>query len=131
MFQSRILIDDDYSTLVDWWKQFRFPPVAQEMLPNNGLGGIIVSKDGIDICAGFLYTTNSKLAWIEFIVSNFEYKSPDRKDAIKHLINDLCAIAKDLGFKAVFTSVKNQSLIKHFEHNGFIQSKATEMVKLL
>jgi N-acetylglutamate synthase-like GNAT family acetyltransferase len=133
MFQVRALNEQDYDSLVEWAKWFKFPYPPKEMLPNNGTGGIMVTKDGIDVCAGFIYTTNSKIAWLEWIVSNPEYRNKDRQEAIKILIDGLCNIAQSLGFKAVFTSVKNQSLINHFKDIGFSldSHKSSEMVKRL
>jgi len=133
MFETRLLNETDYDALVHWWKWFRFTAPPKDMLPQDGMGGIMIQKDGVDVCAGFLYTTNSKIAWLEFIVSNPEYKDKNRKEAIKTLINSLCHIAHNLGFKAVFTSVKNQSLINHFKDTGFSLDahKSSEMVKRL
>lgn len=130
MFSIRALNDEDYDNLLGWWKYFRFPAPAKDCLPNEGRGGFMVTKDGIDICAGFLYLTNSKLAWLEFIVSNPDYRDKDRAEAIRTLIRGLCGIAERNGLTGVFTSVKNQHLIKHFEACNFItgSNKTTEMI---
>lgn len=61
MFSARVLKEEDYTELISWWKFWRFPAPAQEMLPNNGTCGIMLSKEGINICAGFIYYTNSKM----------------------------------------------------------------------
>jgi hypothetical protein len=130
MFNIRALTENDYPELCKWWKFFRFSAPQKEYLPNDGLGGIMVTKDGIDICAGFLYFTNSKLSWLEFIVSNPDYRESDRKDAIVFLISELTEIAKRKGFSAVFTSVKHQGLIKHYEACGYSKgsNNTTEMI---
>ena len=54
----RYLIDSDYEILVDWWKDWRWDAPPRDMLPQDGVGGLMVSKDGVDICAGFIYFTN-------------------------------------------------------------------------
>ncbi|MBP9793951.1 MAG: hypothetical protein KBC56_08135 [Flavobacterium sp.] len=120
----------DYEKFVDWWKWNRFPIPPSRMLPNNGLGGLkIVSDGGIDICAGFLFETNSGIAWIEFIVAN-----PDIKDKkIRHesqimLIANLTVEAEEKGFEAVFSSVKNPSLIKKFIEVGYTPNQTTELM---
>ena len=120
MFKIRLLTDNDYQTLQKWWNFWRFPAPKKEYLPDDGRGGIMVYKDEIDICAGYLFFTNSKMAWIEFIVSNYEYKEKDRKEAICFLINELTHIAKSKGFEVVFTSVKNENLIKRFKECGYV-----------
>ena len=74
-FTIRLLEDGDYeNTLVKWWNDWKWDAPAKDFLPQEGRGGIMVSKDDVDICAGFLYFTNSKAAWCEFIVSNKDYK---------------------------------------------------------
>lgn len=134
MLETRLLNTDDYDTLVSWWdgwKDWKGNAPPKEFLPQNGTGGIMISNDDVDICAGFLYTTNSKIAWLEFIVSNPNYRNKDRKEAIVMLIDVLCNIANELGFKAVFTSVKNPFLINHLKNVGFSleATKSYEMVK--
>lgn len=119
MFSIRLLTDDDYQNLFAWAKWFRFPYPPKDYLPDDGRGGIMVIKDEIDICAGFLFFTNSKMAWLEFIVSNNEYKQKDRKQAIQFLIKELTQIANRKGFKVVFTSLKNENLKKHFVECGY------------
>lgn len=127
-FGYRFLEESDYSVLVEWWNWFRFPVPPQDCLPDNGRSGIMVSIDGIDVCAGFLYATNSKLSWIEFVVSNPDYKDKNRKEAIKQCIYGLTVLAKNNGFTAVFSSVKKEYLIPYYEEVGFIKSSATELI---
>lgn len=127
----RELKEEDYSTLCDWWKWHRFPIPPMEILPDNGLGGLMVEVDGIDICAGFLYLTNSKICWIEYIVSNPSYREENRKEVIKTLIERLSEIAKNLGFKVVYSSVVNENLLKTMEELGFNVSKSNSTVLVL
>jgi len=133
MFSTRNLNEDDYNTLVDWWDKSNFPPPPKHKLPLNGLGGIMVFKDDINVCAGFLYLTNSSISWLEFVVANYNYREKDRKDAIRLLIKRLCDIAKDLGFDTVFSVCQSPFLINHFKNEGFTidSRKSTEVVKLL
>ncbi|MGQ8868401.1 hypothetical protein [Myroides sp. TSA_177.3] len=133
MFNARVLKKEDDLELVSWWTWWRFPPPLQEMLPNNGTCGIMLSKEGITICAGFIYYTNSKMCWIEFVVSNPNYRESDRKEALVSLINKLGEIAKSQGYKAAYTKLKNASLINHFADFQYIKgsTETTEMVKIL
>ncbi len=134
-FSCRMLKEGDYEdTLVKWWKDWRWPePPPKDMLPQDGLCGVMVEKDGVDICAGFVFLTNSKTAWVEYIVSNFEYKDSDRGSALELLIYSLTAIAKDKDCKYVFTSLKNNSLMKRYEKCGYLKgsTSCTEMIKKL
>lgn len=130
MFKVRILQQEDYETLCDWWTWHRFPIPHKDFLPQNGTGGIMVTKDGTNICAGFIYFTNSKLAWAEYVVSNPDYRESDRQEAIIHLIATLTDLARKKGYKAVFTSLKNQSLIQYYEACGYTKgsNNTTEMI---
>jgi hypothetical protein len=106
--EFRYIEQSDYETLVDWWKFWKFPAPPIEMLPDSG---VIVNKNGVDICAGFIYFTNSKTCWIEFIVSNPNVRQKeDRRDAIISLIDILCSIGKNNGYTIAYTSLKNESL---------------------
>jgi len=129
--QYRQLTENDYNNfLVKWWKDNRFTPPPIDFLPNNGKDGIVVinSDTNEKICAGFIYITNSEVAWLEFIVSNFDVKNKDlRRQSIEFLINQLALTSNK---KYIFTSVKNQNLIKHFTNSGFIigSQNTTEMI---
>jgi hypothetical protein len=90
----------------------------------------MTTKDGINICAGFLFFTNSKICWLEFIVSSNTYKEKDRPEAIQTVITELTDLARRKGFKTVFTSLKNENLINHYEQCGYIKGSkgTTEMI---
>lgn len=127
--------EDDYDTLCEFWKFWKFPIIPKEFLPENGTGGIKICNEHDDIiCAGFLYQTNSKIAWIEFIVSNPEIKDKKvRHDSQIELISLLVVEAEEKGFKAVFSSVVNPSLINKFAEVGFTKNKSnsTELMMAL
>ena len=131
----RFLEFSDYEdTLVQWWKDWRWEPPKRDFLPGNGESGLMVSHQGVDICAGFIYLTNSKAAWSEFIISNFNIKDKSiRNEAILILINALSEVAKDHGCEYVFTSIKNESLLEKYTSSGYeIGSKGCyELIKKL
>ena len=69
-FNLRTVSGEDYdNVLLKWWKNWGWEAPPKDFLPETGL---IVSKDNVDICAGFLYLTNSKVGLTEFVVSNKE-----------------------------------------------------------
>ena len=131
----RELNESDYDDiLVGWWKQWKWEPPQRDFLPNDGKGGIIVYDEETPVCAGFMYLTNSKVAWVDWIISNKEYtKKPQRKDAIKLLVSSLTDICKKTGSKYSYALIKNQSLIGMYEELGYLKgdSYTAEMIKAL
>ncbi len=47
--EVRFLDDHDYDVLAQWWKDWRWSAPPKDMLPQDGRGGLMVSKDGEDI----------------------------------------------------------------------------------
>ena len=131
----RELNENDYDEiLVGWWKQWGWVPPKRDFLPDNGKGGIIVFDQDVPVCAGFMYITNSKAAWVDWIISNKEYtKKPQRKDAIKLLVSALTDICKTAGSKYVYALIKNESLINTYQELGYVKGDnyTTEMIKIL
>lgn len=134
MYNIRRLDTKDYEKLTKWWEDWRWVPPAQDFLPEQGTGGVMVSTHASDVCAGFLYFTNSKVCWLEFIVSNFEVKDKKiRKEAIQALIGALENIARQKGFKYIYTVVKNESLENAYKQAGYGNGskKVNELFKIL
>lgn len=128
----RRLEESDYDTLVTWWKDWKWEAPPRDFLPENGTGGFMVSNNDGDICAGFIYLTNSKIAWIEFIISDKQYKEEDRNEAIQFLINSLSGVAEETGAKYGYAILKNKSLMKYYEEANFTvtSDKNTEMITI-
>lgn len=130
----RELNENDYDNiLVSWWKQWGWEPPQKDFLPDNGKGGIIVYDQDTPICAGFMYITNSKVAWVDWIISNKEYaKKPHRKDAIKLLVSTLTGICKNTGSKYVYALIKSRHLIETYQELGYIKGDTYtgEMIKV-
>jgi hypothetical protein len=133
MLTIRPLIESDYDVLCKWWKDWGWNPIPKGFLPQNGEGGLMVMEDETPIVAGFLFVTNSEVAWLEFIISNKNYTNKEiRKKSINLLIETLTNMAKQNGFKYIYTILKNDSLIKAYETVGYVKgSTGTEMIKTL
>lgn len=131
----RKLNSTDYdTTLVGWWNDWNWKAPLKDFLPENGEGGIIVLDGEVPICAGFMYATNSKVAWVDWIISSKTYNlKPHRREALKLLVSTLTETCKDAGYKYTYALIKSQSLIKVYEEFGYTQSDTytTEMIKLL
>jgi len=131
----RNLNNNDYENiLVGWWNDWGWKAPEKDFLPDDGKGGLIVYDDDIPICAGFIYVTNSKVAWVDWIISNKEYRIKDkRKEAIKILIESLSNICKQTGSKYGYALIKNQSLIQVYKDLGWSKGDkyTSEMIKIL
>ena len=129
----RQLNENDYQDLlVDWWNQWGWTAPEKDFLPDNGMGGYIVYDGEIPVCAGFIYVTNSRVAWVDWIISNKQYKEK-RREAITMLIDALTNLSKMSGSKYAYALIKNDSLIKTYESLGYIKgdSYTSEMIKIL
>ena len=134
-FNIRKLNSTDYDEiLVKWWNDWGWEtPPPKDFLPEDGQGGIILFDGDTPVCAGFMYITNSKISWVDWIVSNKEYrKKPNRKKAIGLLIEELTLMCKDSGSKFVYSLMKSNNLVNHFLNNGYIKgsSYTEEIIKV-
>ena len=133
-FNVRVLSEEDYDSILSkWWKDWGFTPPIKELLPLNGQGGIIVEWEKTPVCAGFLYETNSGIAWVEWIISNKNFRlKPQRKDGIHLVIQTLTDVAKNKGYKVVFSNNNNQHLQQSFVNMGYLKgNKSVELIKNL
>ena len=130
---TRTLTESDWETLSDWWKAWKWPVMAKDMLPDNGTGGIMVENEGENIVAGFLYWSNSKLVWLDWIISNPKVSRDIRQEAIKKLILTAEHMTKQAGSKYMMSISRSNSLLKTHEQMGWNVDKTPsyEMVKVI
>ena len=111
------------------------PKGTRDFLPLDGVGGMMVLDiDGTPICAGFVYLTNSKVAWVDWIISSKTYrKKPQRKEAILLLLSSLVDECKSKESKYIFSNNNNSNLIEHFINIGFVKgcTDSTELIKMI
>lgn len=132
----RSLNETDYQgILVGWWKDWGWETApSKDFLPDDGKGGLIVFDGDIPVCAGFLYITNSKIGWIDWIVSSKTYRlKPHRKEAIKLLIETLTNTCESIGCKYCYSLFNNNNLSNAFQSVGYVKgaSYTGEMIKIL
>lgn len=129
----RKLQSTDYDEiLTGWWSDWKWPAPNREFLPDDGEGGMIVYDGDEPICAGFIYVTNSKVCWVDWIISNRNYtKKTERRQALIMLIESLTRLCENTGAKYVYALIKNQSLIKVYENVGYKKAENynLEMIK--
>lgn len=135
LISVRPLIESDYDEiLVRWWRDWGWEPPVRDFLPDNGIGGLIVYHLDRPVCAGFMYMTNSKVSWVDWIISDKRFTDREvRKEAIKTLIEYLTDISKNVGNKYAYALIKHENLIKTYEGLGYIKgdSYTGEMIKVL
>jgi hypothetical protein len=116
MNQLRIFnYEQDAPTVIEWGKAHTFPLPPQECLPDIGY---IANETA----AGFLYTTNSRLAWMEWVFADPKKSKEERAQALDTLIEYLCAVAEDKGCLAVFSASGFKAFSEVLERNGFKES---------
>lgn len=116
--KSRKIEEQDWDTLASWWEGHNWPVVPRDALPENGKGGIIIEENNEPVIAGYIYQTNSKGCWLEYIISK-----PDYKGSRSHLISSLIQTAEKaaiaLGFKYMLFIGKSKGIIKAMEENNW------------
>ena len=111
--------EEHFETVASWWKFWRWnahptPAVLSDI-------GYIVEKDGLDLCAGWLFTTNSVIGSMEYIIGNPFVDKDVRSDALDFLIE--CLFQRNLkeGKLVFMTNIKNESLAKRLVKLGFLE----------
>lgn len=131
-FGIRKLNPSDYDdVLISWWKNWGFTPPVKDFLPENGEGGLMVLLDNKPVCAGFIYFTNSKVSWIEWIISDKNHREK-RKESLKMLIENLTLVSKQNEMKYIFANNNNRFLIETYLNLDFKKGNiSTELIKIL
>lgn len=134
-FDIRPLNETDYDTiLTGWWKDWGWEAPPKDFLPDDGKGGLLVLDGEEPVCAGFLYTTNSKVGWVDWIISSKTYrKKPERSEALLFLIETLTNICRNTGHKYSYALLKHSSLIETYGKLGYVKADkyTQEMIKVL
>jgi len=132
--QIRILSHEDYDNILcGWWKDWGWQAPSRDFLPEKGTGGMIVFDDETPVCAGFMYATNSGVAWVDWIISDKDYRGESRQEAIELLVSSLTAVATASGYKFAYALIKHESLVETYKSLGYSQADqyTTEMIKTL
>jgi hypothetical protein len=115
----RSLQESDWETLQNWWKAWGWPEMSKDLMPLDGLGGLIIEKDGKPIASGFLYLTNAKVAWTEWIISDPNYREDDRSECLKMIVQGLEDVAISAGYKIVLSVGRNKGLLNIHKELGY------------
>ena len=112
-------LEQDYSTLVQWWEDWKFGIVPKECLPPDG---IMIEIDGKPICAGGLYIgVGTQFSFMEWIVTDQRADKRQVHKALKLCIDALVDMAKTKGMKLVYTATKERELHKRYtKYHDFV-----------
>ena len=105
-----------YDEISNWWTSWNFPIIPLASLPDFG---IMISDEEKNICNAWLYETHSNILLLEWFVVNKKANKQERKECFNHLVDFASKYAKLKGFNVLFSSVKNESLIKKLVDSGY------------
>lgn len=101
-----------YEDLCKWLEKRKLGVPSKNMLPDNGA---IVP----DVACGFLYLTDSSLAFIDYYVTNPMIAAKKRKQALEVITTNLIMWAKEIGVNHLMANSSVHSIQKMAEDNGF------------
>lgn len=104
-------------TLSQWWTKQQWPEIDPAFLPDTGF--IVSSLGHGPLAAGFVYKTNSKLWFFEWIVGDPDAPKQERSEALNQLINYVIKWSKSQGASALMTMTQHKGLISRLGDAGF------------
>lgn len=106
---------EDYTAVCEWWRGHGWPEIPLELLSTHGM---IV--DGC--CAGWLYKTDSRIAWLEWVVGNPKATTTNVHHGLLALFDALKAESKSRGDTAIFSALKHKGLTRFYKLQGFAET---------
>jgi len=106
---------DDYKQIDAWYKKRGELRPKMILLPNDGLGGFIVEKNEKPVAVIYLYLTNSKMGYFDFLMSDPDYKEKDRPNIIMSLFYYCHKKAVSTGCNCIFFTTAITGVIDKFK----------------
>ena len=134
MLIFRKIVEEDWKVIPTWYDQRPdWTMMPREAYPGNGLSGIIACKDDKPVAVGFVYLANSTIAFLDWIISDKEYREEDRDEIVKQLILELEGYAKDNGHNICYSIGRHEKLIeKHKELGWWVNDHHSyELIKII
>lgn len=128
-YQIRSYVEaEHYALLCAWWTWHEFAPVNQLLLPKRGQ---VIYSGETPICAAFLYSSDSAIGWIEFVVANPDAGARSVARGIDLLLESLIALSQSIGQACLFTSTNRRGLVRKYERAGFKvgDTQTTQLVR--
>jgi hypothetical protein len=116
------------NTWWDAWPEWERPP--ENFLPETAL---VVESESQMITAAFIYLTNSKVALLEWFISDPNYRESNRQFAIELLITGAEEMLKNMDYKYLFSITSHEKLIKTQQNLGWSKDEkpSHELVKII
>ena len=119
-YEVRPVRVEDFPTLIKWWKCYDHIEVPDSgLLPDGGLGGFVVEKEGKIRAGAFLYFTNSDVAYVDYLVGDPDYKGRDRYDMILDLIETCTRVGLKQGCRLMWAMTTYKGVVKRCEDLGY------------
>ena len=112
----------DYEFIDKWWDEQGFGPLNRGILPMDGLGGVIIEKEK-PIAAAYLYLTNSKVGYIDNLITDPKYVSKDRFDIVLMLIQACEQMANEIGCVEIWAMTESKGILKRCKALGYNTSE--------
>ena len=109
---------EDYEYINKWWVEQGFDALHTDVLPMDGLGGIIIEKEK-PIAVAYLYLTNSKMGYVDNLIADPNYKSKDRFDIILKLMMACIKMAKKAGCLEVWAMAESRGILQRCKTLGY------------
>lgn len=100
----------DYPVITSWFLGNDLPKFPEELIPSTGF---IVEN----LCAGWLYKTDSKIALVETFIGNPKADKEERQKAVNLMFSSLIEEAKKQGFTLLLASSKHDRVINYGINN--------------
>lgn len=113
-----------YKPMLDhWWKLHNLPTIPKASLPNCGY---LVQG----LAAGFLYQTDSDVAFIENFISNPKAPWNQRGAALDAVTQSLVEFAKSTGIRHLMALTTSQAIYERAVRFGFKPQGAFQVLNL-
>ena len=110
---------EDFTDLIKWWEHYEHVEVPEShLLPNHGLGGLVVEKEGKVLIASFMYLTNSSMGYLDHLISDPDYKGKDKYQMIWDLQEACTKSLLRQGCKMIWAMTSYNGLAQMAEKQG-------------
>lgn len=110
--------ESDYVMIQKWWEEHHSYAPDLDHLGKNGR---IIECDGLPVCAGFLYNTDSSICIFEFVISDPAKDKDTRDICLDRLIQVAKDWAKENKYKLLYSPANKIKFINRLESFGFIE----------